>query len=1341
MRTHETQRELFIYDRLIVQSPSPRSVKYQHYDIPIPQSYHVTKPPEITSEQNEFESWKSLFEARRDWTHNVFRDCSNMADEAQKRRFEIEVIIRAASTAVLNVQKHVTTVDHKNALIQNWVEDICKAQESTGTDWNALLERLRAIIVTDEVIKFITGQQPSEKQSGTLENLINMEKFQKSKKLLGEILRKLSRSSVELGKKVDEIYRLSDELVDIVSETMPEKSQVIATLDPIQLLQDTEALANKFSSDCKNVLESQNLKNVPQITKCALTHTKKLLPSLSRRVVEMNHLLQNVTETRNSLASLSMGVMQRISSLTSMVSEVTLQLTNLEPNEGADDALQMLLDIKLLPLTYASFLAEGIRRKQWKERITTDLSTLSNELKVLQEEEARRRRKWQKSIGVTLWGKRMEQNIPYIEFSLRDSEDDWPETSHKNLEDVVAKLRAREPNSALAVEVSKIISDLSHPTKQQSKFAKAAFKAGSFYENGLGRSSLLVRGDDELVRILREEGQKTASKLKTAESRVRRLENLLHQQTQVNRTTTGNIFQMPNRLLPDTSSTPNPAQPLLAQDNQSRHSSASSHRFSINQAPDEKFYQQKIRSLEAEIAAERERSVCLEKDILERKKLEDDLRLQIEETNSVKEDLLKNLEAQQREFIEERKSLAIEIKRVQAQKEDLENDLDQYVISRETEKDVISDHESNLDSRFEQARDGSTEESHDNPLLISTGSEQMNSGSLKTLIPTLRQRNDELISRTIKAERAIQEQLHVLQNIYQLIPNSMEKKGDFASIAEALASGLGGLVSELDFAKSDVLSLKANCDRYECNLNELKSENTNIKQKLIFEESNSVKSCDMLAKFNAKLVSLERELTDERSQTCTLKDKTASIESHSESLRNCLLEEERKAICMNDCITMQQFRVESLENEVQIYQEKYQSIQNLYDKLRIHFDGRTSNVNDLTQRFFVQNDRLYKLLERLSYCIIRDGKSVTIQRLPKPERSNANDSSDPNSTIKRSLLIARGNKSIMASGELEMINWTHDDDPEIEKKNYDEYLNTVGFLDIDSVCEIIVKRIKDLEYTAKKFSRDARSYRDKSHASQKEAHEKIAFKNFKEGDLVLFLPTRNQATGAWAAFNVGAPHYFLKEQESHKLRSRDWLLARISKIEDRVVDLSKSLPVSHLQISGRGSLGEASTGADSFEDDNPFDLSDGLRWYLIEATEEKPGAPATPGLGKCTVASANIDATGSIRRSKKTSSSGMEGINKTLSKNLHIRRDSINSKKSLSSVNSLIKTGSNPADTACLKAAPTTRTVEEGPEAHIIKPCNSHDGNASGCADRALSSEVRSQPGDHDPLVNSSNPT
>jgi autophagy-related protein 11 len=172
----------------------------------------------------------------------------------------------------------------------------------------------------------------------------------------------------------------------------------------------------------------------------------------------------------------------------------------------------------------------------------------------------------------------------------------------------------------------------------------------------------------------------------------------------------------------------------------------------------------------------------------------------------------------------------------------------------------------------------------------------------------------------------------------------------------------------------------------------------------------------------------------------------------------------------------------------------------------------------------------------------------------------------------------------------------------------------------------------------------------------------------------------------------------LKEQDSFRLSNRDHLVARITKIDERIVDLTKAMGssrASHLAADGR-SITE-SEGGMSFEDDNPFDLSDGLRWYLLEAQEEKVGAPSTPGLGKATVSAANVDARGSIRisSSKKKSSDAIEEASKALGRSLDSRRSSQSSKKNLPVGLGIGKTGSNEA----LRVDPpdTGRTPGPGP--------------------------------------------
>jgi autophagy-related protein 11 len=109
------------------------------------------------------------------------------------------------------------------------------------------------------------------------------------------------------------------------------------------------------------------------------------------------------------------------------------------------------------------------------------------------------------------------------------------------------------------------------------------------------------------------------------------------------------------------------------------------------------------------------------------------------------------------------------------------------------------------------------------------------------------------------------------------------------------------------------------------------------------------------------------------------------------------------------------------------------------------------------------------------------------------------------------------------------------------------------------------------------------------------------------------------------------------------------------------VDLSKTLDNGPRASIDARSI--ASSNALSFEDDNPFDLSDGLRWYLIDATEEKPMAPGTPGIkGAVTVKSSLETGQGQGVVAKKKSS--MDPATQ-LAKSLDSRRSSGTSKKSI----------------------------------------------------------------------------
>lgn len=1247
-----------------------------------------------------------------------------MSELAQQRYSEVDVITRAVDAAVFNLEKHVKALDQKNADIQGWATDLQKEQELIGTDWEASIASLRSLPATADMIRFITGREISRtSRKPSLEYLVDPEEVKRAGNLVRNISTQLNRSCTELGRKVDEVLKRTDELFDKV-ERSPARSILNRSTEPIQLMQDIEAIGKKVGNDHESVLDyADSPKNVSQASKTALLHTRNFLPNLSKRSLEMDEIFLTATEARNQIANDSLNFMHDIAALTSMLSDANTRFAAMDLDGDGADAFHLLSTLNTLPVIYASFVAEAIRRREWNDKVRLDSSTLANEMAAFQDEEARRRRKWQKTTGIVLWGEKEERKVMGLEVNLHGDEEEWPQATRRDLEEFLESLQNQDTKAATVNDVKKILSDLNNPTKQQSKRVKA-FKAGSIHEAALGRSALLMRGDDDLMRALQDEKVKVEGKLKTAESRVRRLEDLLHRQSHVNKTSTGNVFQLPGNNSSEMHNIVNPMTSPRLNEDMSRRSSVSSRRFSANQGPDEKAYQQRLLTLEAELIAERERISGMEKEISMRTNSANGMRVLVEEANSTKKDLMENLDAQQREFVEERKSLEDEIKRLKSKLEELEDEMDRYLGSREHERTNIDERVHSLQEELERVRKEATEDAKiaqgQVDFLRNDARKQREANeTLERQLQKFKDENKVLIARTETLESTTDEQWNILRDIHTQLTDSKLIPGELGALKEVLINTSGDLLAELESTKSDAVIARDDRDTAHKSLAEVRAEVAQTTDKLSHEEAESSQLREILNAERAKFSALEAELADERNQLTTLRKRIADGETGSEALRNRLEEEERKVTILSESLASKLSRIGSLEEEVRSIQDKFQTAQAKHAKLSGRFNARTDRAKDLTQRVYAQNDRLCRLLERLSYSVTREGSSMIIQRLPKPDRSNANDSSDPGSSIRRSISGAVTRKAMVDSGDLDLLYWMHNDDSETESDKYDAYLNAIGSFDVEAFCEVITKRIKDIEYTAKKYSKDARAYREKSHMAQKEAHEKIAFKNFKEGDLALFLPTRNQATGAWAAFNVGAPHYFLREQDSHKLRTRDWLLARIHKIEDRVVDLSKSISGAHLNVSEGRSFGDTSNGGDSFEDDNPFDLSDGLRWYLIDAAEEKPGAPSTPGLGKSTVASAHIAATGDIRRSKKAST-GVDGINKTLSKSLDSRRSSTNSKKAIPASSLLVKAGS----TTSLKPNPAVSTADEASAAQAIRPVSKQDNGTS--ADKTLNPEVRS---------------
>ncbi|KAG5636476.1 hypothetical protein H0H81_007894 [Sphagnurus paluster] len=184
------------------------------------------------------------------------------------------------------------------------------------------------------------------------------------------------------------------------------------------------------------------------------------------------------------------------------------------------------------------------------------------------------------------------------------------------------------------------------------------------------------------------------------------------------------------------------------------------------------------------------------------------------------------------------------------------------------------------------------------------------------------------------------------------------------------------------------------------------------------------------------------------------------------------------------------------------------------------------------------------------------------------------------STSKQSINLA---DSMFSNGMRHSIIGQLDEPSPIDPSDPAAALETLRAFDHDHFLEAIAKTGS----TIRKWQKQCKEYRER-------AKGKISFRNFAKGDLALFLPTRNSVTKPWAAFNgmclidehdvieirVSFPHYFLQASGhlAEQLKIREWIVARITSITERIVDHQDP-------------------------NSNPYGLGEGVKYFMLEVED------------------------------------------------------------------------------------------------------------------------------------------
>ena len=1217
-------------------------------------------------------------------------DGSRKVEEGiQNLDHEIRVVRRGTAIAAENIKQHVGNLRPRYEESITWANQLREDQDFLLGKWENTSNALVSIGASQDLGICIHGARAiSESKSFktgtqiTLSSLVDRRDVERAADASGVIAQRFARKIEDLNHTFEDIVAESGRVIEDF-----QRSADLADSDAgdqaSKLMEEIEVLARKINADYEHILGlPETQKSLSQASKTAHLHKANFLPSLAEANEEVNDLLTRTIERKNKTLKSSVQHLQNISAVESKVSSVHRKLANLDTDNGDGQDFDLLNFVIRLPAIYGQLLVECVRRQEWAEKMTTDSSSLVEEMATYKDEETRRRKRWTKDVGDVVDLVSLDDMALGIEVNVQAQKQRWPKTSR---DDVTAYLGHLEQLGGLhpaIEEIEEAFKALNAPSKLQARRA-TAFKNGSVHEAAYGRTSLLLRGDDETILALRKEKASVEDKLKTAESRVRKLEELLHRQSQLTQPPRSpSSTCLPSGNVPTferhaTSPVPNFTSALSkARETGSRTSSVSSRKVSMAAGDsEEKGLAQQIVSLEAQLASEKAQSAQLEKATAAQTHTEDLLKSQVREAISTKEDLLGNLEAQQHEFDHERRLLEDENTKLKIRLEELEDDFDRAMESREN-VDKYQALEQELEKVKREAADD-VQKAHGQIEFLqkdrTTQREKANKLEREVREHTDERATLDAVADQINAQLRNREQAQVdqhraLRSALLHLDRDESASEDYGALVETVEAVAEKSALHLQNIKDALETVRADNAALDNRIKTQEDEIYDLRERLGSEERAIFTLREESSAQRANSAELQAQLDYERAQHNNLKEKFATGETDSAALRSQLKENE---LSVADLLAkIAELEVQDQMSQEQIVEKKIiiEVLRNDLENLKALRHTQSTRAAETSSRLHIQNKILERLLEQIGLSVIRQDEAMVVQKAQR-STSASTTLNDPSMSMRRSLSGPMPS-SVDPSASIDpaLVNWADSMDSENMERRFGEFMKEIMSFDMDVFTEAVYKRVKEIEHIARKWQKETRAYRDKSHRFQSEAHERIALRNFKEGDLALFLPTRDQATKPWAAFNVGAPHCFLREQDSHNLAKRDWLIARISKVEERVVDLSKSM--NGLKGSGIDRHSGDNSDAGAFpNNENPYQLSDGLCWYLIDAAEERPGAPISIGSGKVTVAAANVDAKGSIRMKK--SADGNEAT-KTLHRSLDSRRSSTTSisKKGLAPVTS-----------------------------------------------------------------------
>ncbi len=371
----------------------------------MPQSLHLREPPTTLANQTSLQAWRDLSKARRAWAAELVQLVAPYRDITRRNLEEADIIHRASSLALNNLQSHVRSIQNKFEETKLWAKAASDDHDNILRDWKGNLQILDKVPASrDFAFLLQRPSTPTKKTQSrseltdkmTLRAFINEE----------DVERAASALSLDAHKFRARLEELDATMTDISSATQEVEKDIRPGIESLSIEEfenmfaDVETVTRKISTDHEDLLRLPDHKNsIPTASRRALIHTRDLLPSLQSLGSDINHFARQTAVRRTSCLQASTLALQNISIIQSGLGDFQSQVSSLSLTAEGMDAYETVRSVFDLPVAYGSTLVESIRRTEWTEGVKADTGHVTQELKLHKEAEQRRRRKWRKNMG------------------------------------------------------------------------------------------------------------------------------------------------------------------------------------------------------------------------------------------------------------------------------------------------------------------------------------------------------------------------------------------------------------------------------------------------------------------------------------------------------------------------------------------------------------------------------------------------------------------------------------------------------------------------------------------------------------------------------------------------------------------------------------------------------------------------------------------------------------------------------------------------------------------------------------------------------------------------------